>query len=254
MGTKLVPENYQYLFQTSGNDSAMDDREMDSETGRFGLSVKRFRQDENNSGDRSPRSVSPPSYRDSEGGYHHHHHSILDDRKENNNMSKDSLLSQALEKPLLNPFARTGSDGHDDSGASDTGSERPESMTDVKSDASELHRQLSSPAAMAAAAQAAAAGLFPPGLEALYRQAGFPSAFLGMGHHQTGSGPGGLSLPGIGHPPQQGGLQSHSNNPTSKFILNEPPRYLKFLINHFSKSLIPKSTEMIPQSGLGNRY
>ena len=67
---------------------------------------------------------------------------------------------------------RTGSDGHDDSGASDTGSERPESMTDIKTDASELHRQLSSPAAMAAAAQAAAAGLFPPGLEALYRQAG----------------------------------------------------------------------------------
>ena len=131
-------------------------------------------------------------------------------------MSKDSLLSQALEKPLINPFVRTGSDGHDDSGASDTGSERPESMTDVKSATSELHRQLSSPAAMAAAAQAAAAGLFPPGLEALYRQAGFPSAFLGMGHHQAGSGPGGMSLPGIGHPPQQGGLQSHANNPTSE--------------------------------------
>ena len=65
--------------------------------------------------------------------------------------------------------------------------------------------------------KAAAAGLFPPGLEALYRQAGFPSAFLSMGHHQAGSGQGGMSLPGMGHPPQQGGLQSHSNNPTSKF-------------------------------------
>jgi hypothetical protein len=132
----------------------MDEREMDSESHRpnFGLSVKRFRSD----GDRSPRSVSPPSYRDSSEAYHH---SIIDDRKENNNMSKDSLLSQALEKPLMNPLGnfvssmRTGSDGHDDSGASDTGSERPESMTDIKSDASELHRQLSSPAAMAAAAQ-----------------------------------------------------------------------------------------------------
>ena len=71
---------------------------------------------------------------------------------------------------------------------------------------------------MAAAAQAAAAGLFPPGLEALYRQAGFPSAFLSMGHHQPGSSPGGLTLPSMGHPPQQGGLQSHSNNPTSKCI------------------------------------
>ena len=135
----------------------------------------------NASGDRSPRSVSPPTYRDNSpaiSAYHHHHqhHSLInDDRKENNNMSKDSLLSQALEKPLMGNFMqnmRTGSDGHDDSGASDTGSERPESMTDIKSDASELHRQLSSPAAMAAAAQAAAAGLFPPGLEALYRQAG----------------------------------------------------------------------------------
>jgi len=36
-------------------------------------------------------------------------------------------------------------------------------MVDIKSETSELHRQLSSPAALAAAAQAAAAGLFPPG-------------------------------------------------------------------------------------------
>ena len=143
----------------------------------FGISVKRFRTD----GDQnptSPRSVSPPTYHDNDTRISAYHHSLIDDRKENNNMSKDSLLSQALEKPLMPAMGnfmsnmRTGSDGHDDSGASDTGSERPESMTDIKSDASELHRQLSSPAAMAAAAQAAAAGLFPPGLEALYRQAG----------------------------------------------------------------------------------
>ena len=51
---------------------------------------------------------------------------------------------------------------------------------------------------------------------------GFPSAFLSMGHHQPGSGPGGMSLPGMGHPPQQGGLQSHSNNPTSKQNLVQP--------------------------------
>ena len=55
--------------------------------------------------------------------------------KENNNKS-ESLLSQALaEKPaMLNFMSNNGgggrSDGHDDSGASDTGSERPESMLD----------------------------------------------------------------------------------------------------------------------------
>ena len=49
--------------------------------------------------------------------------------------NKESLLSQALaEKPNMMNFmsASNGgrSDGHDDSGASDTGSERPESMLD----------------------------------------------------------------------------------------------------------------------------
>lgn len=69
--------------------------------------------------------------------------------KENNN--KESLLSQALaEKPaMLNFMTNNGggrSDGHDDSGASDTGSERPESMMDgsMKTESSmpafDLHR------------------------------------------------------------------------------------------------------------------
>ena len=49
--------------------------------------------------------------------------------------NKESLLSQALaEKPNMMNFMSTSnggrSDGHDDSGASDTGSERPESMLD----------------------------------------------------------------------------------------------------------------------------
>ena len=51
--------------------------------------------------------------------------------KESNN--KESLLSQALaEKPAMFMSNNGGgrSDGHDDSGASDTGSERPESMLD----------------------------------------------------------------------------------------------------------------------------
>ena len=71
------------------------------------------------------RSVSPNSFRHNDA----YHNSIIDERKENNNMSKESLLSQALEKPLMAPLGgfglRSGSDGHDDSGASDTGSERP---------------------------------------------------------------------------------------------------------------------------------
>ena len=54
--------------------------------------------------------------------------------------------------------------------------------------------------------------IFPPGLEALYRQAGFPP-FLGLGGHSGHSG----------HPPQAPtvthvGLQSHAANPTGKKV------------------------------------
>lgn len=97
---------------------------------------------------------------------------------------------------------------------------------------------MSSPAAAAAAA---AAGLFPPGLEALYRQAGFPTAFLGLGAgaaagaaasavtgHGTGGGsagnPGGSSTPlssssntTTNSPYTHVGLQSHANNPSCKY-------------------------------------
>jgi len=161
--------------------------------------------------------------------------------KENNNKSGESLLSQALaEKPaMLNFMSNNGggrSDGHDDSGASDTGSERPESMLDgsMKTESNQmpsfdLHRSLSSPAAAAAAA---AAGLFPPGLEALYRQAGFPTAFLGLGGGagaaSVGSAAGSTtagstsasSTPhlttstNINSPYTNIGLQSHANNPS----------------------------------------
>ena len=91
-------------------------------------------------------------------------------------------------------------------------------------------RSLSSPAAAAAAA---AAGLFPPGLEALYRQAGFPTAFLGLGNQ--GNNPAASNAAGGGtnpassatspHVPSSGsatspythiGLQSHANNPNCK--------------------------------------
>ena len=98
-------------------------------------------------------------------------------------------------------------------------------------------RSLSSPAAAAAAA---AAGLFPPGLEALYRQAGFPTAFLGLGGGagaaSAGSAAGSTtagstsasSTPhvpptstSIGSPYTNIGLQSHANNPSCKYIFGK---------------------------------
>ena len=99
-----------------------------------------------------------------------------------------------------------------------------------------ISRSLSSPAAAAAAA---AAGLFPPGLEALYRQAGFP-AFLGLNAGGAagntaagGANPGGAPNPASAatspHVSTSGttpspycniGLQSHANNPNCKCIKN----------------------------------
>ena len=91
---------------------------------------------------------------------------------------------------------------------------------------------MSSPAAAAAAA---AAGLFPPGLEALYRQAGFPTAFLGLGGgagaasagSAAGSTAGSTSASSTPHVPTSTGLaspytniglQSHANNPSCKYL------------------------------------
>ena len=145
-----------------------------------------------------------------------------------------SLLSQALEKQsTLMVRSNLGQNDNDrDDSASDTTSERPESILDgagglAKADPDSLHRQLtsSSPAAAAAAAAAAAggpAGLFPPGLEALYRQAGFPFMGLPPGGPPTssslgssGSGPN-SSLPSLSPTVPQVGLQSHAGNPNSK--------------------------------------
>ena len=100
---------------------------------------------------------------------------------------------------------------------------------------------MSSPAAAAAAA---AAGLFPPGLEALYRQAGFPTAFLGLGNAAgaaaaAGGGGGAAGAGGVLNPGGSSnvtplsvsnsssttttpyahvGLQSHANNPSCKYL------------------------------------
>ncbi len=88
---------------------------------------------------------------------------------------------------------------------------------------------------IATSAGISGSGLFPPGLEALYRQAGFPSAFLGLAAASGsaaaaaaagGSGPGGgsggsgsnrdsptSSITGIAPTVPQVGLQSHAGNP-----------------------------------------
>ena len=138
--------------------------------------------------------------------------------------SGESLLSQALEKNpgLLRSSLSVGldvggssGDGRgDDSGASDTTSDRPESLMDglVKSsdgDPMQLHSPASS----------SANPLFPPGLEALYRQAGFPSAFLGLaagatgGNHSVSASGAGGTIPGFTSSVPQVGLQSHAGNP-----------------------------------------
>ena len=149
----------------------------------------------------------------------------------------ESLLSQALEsKPPTagSIFVRDnlGSNGANesrdlDSGASDTTtSERPESLMDglIKSsgmggDHDALRRELSSPGGPGSNP------LFPPGLEALYRQAGFPSAFLGLaagaaasgGSSTPPNGPPHGGLPGLIPSVPQVGLQSHAGNPNRKF-------------------------------------
>ena len=166
----------------------------------------------------------------------------------------ESLLSQALEKhPAimrtgLGDFGLGSNDGSGGAGsrlddsASDTASDKPESILDgLKSapDAEALHRHLtaSSPAAAAAAAAAATNPLFPPGLEALYRQAGFPSAFLGLAAGAAGASAAASvtasaagssssapsrpdpppSIPGMSPSGVHGGLQSHANNPNREY-------------------------------------
>lgn len=167
--------------------------------------------------------------------------------RENNNKppQSESLLSQALEKapnPASHPHyphpavlrninelthgssdgGRGGNGGVDDS-ASDTASDKPESLMDglIKAgDPESLQRHLSSPAGNPVNP------LFPPGLEALYRQAGFPSAFLGLAAGGAGAPPGlpvssSSSLPGMPSGPPVG-LQSHAGNPSRKSLIPFP--------------------------------
>ena len=153
---------------------------------------------------------------------------------------KDSLLSQALEKHgTAAAMLRSAGIGEmgvnalgDDESASDTASDRPESLLDSSGATSSdpLHRpQISTSSSPGnPVGQSGSPGssnpLFPPGLEALYRQAGFSSAFLGLAAGATGgnspavtaSSVSGITTP---TPPHQGGLQSHSGNPNCKFLL-----------------------------------
>ncbi len=118
------------------------------------------------------------------------------------------------------------------SGASDTASDRPE-MDDggyVKSEENSLHRHLSSPGGIGGGSgppgpPGPPPGLFPAGLEALYRQAGFPSAaFLGLAAATSttaaaaAAASGSVSpLPGISSVAGQTvGLQSHAGSPSRK--------------------------------------
>ena len=103
-----------------------------------------------------------------------------------------SLLSQALEKR----------DDREESMSDDDSSERAgsASIDTVKSDMNS--RDCEPPTTP----------IFPPGLEALYRQAGFPP-FLGLGAPASGAS-GGLPGPSLPHV----GLQSHASNPTSKYL------------------------------------
>ena len=115
------------------------------------------------------------------------------------NGDNKSLLSQALEKREQTREER------EDSASDTTGSERAGSANTVKSDMNSRD-----------AVDPPSNPIFPPGLEALYRQAGFPPFLnLGGGHHVPPPHPPAPQGPSTTHI----GLQSHAANPTSKHIV-----------------------------------
>jgi len=108
------------------------------------------------------------------------------------NGDNKSLLSQALEKREQSREER------DDSNSDTTGSERAgsASIDTVKSDMNSRD-----------GVEPPSNPIFPPGLEALYRQAGFPP-FLNLGHQAH------LPQQNVGPSTTHIGLQSHAANPT----------------------------------------
>ena len=136
-----------------------------------------------------------------------------------------------------------------------------------------IFRSLSSPAAAAAAA---AAGLFPPGLEALYRQAGFP-AFLGLNAGgaagntpASGAAPGGpnpasaatsphVSTSGSSTSPYTHiGLQSHANNPNCKLLISyfdsQDSRFFNFTVGGKLDMMRVRATDPRPCPKCGKVY
>ena len=123
---------------------------------------------------------------------------------EHTNGDNKSLLSQALEKSGSRDEREERESMSDDDSSERAGSA---SIDTVKSDMNS--RDCEPPSTP----------IFPPGLEALYRQAGFPP-FLGLGAGQHPSaGSAGSSLSSLAGPSvTHVGLQSHAANPTSKKV------------------------------------
>ena len=129
---------------------------------------------------------------------------------EHTNGDNKSLLSQALEKnePREEKYDRDSVSDDDRDSDERAGSA---SIDTVKSDMNS--RDCEPPTTP----------IFPPGLEALYRQAGFPP-FLGLGGQHPG---GSLAGPSVSHV----GLQSHAANPTGKSEFKSNIRTLYFDMN-----------------------
>ena len=120
---------------------------------------------------------------------------------EHTNGDNKSLLSQALEK------SGSRDEREDRESMSDDDSSERAGSASIDTDKSDLNSRDCEPPSTP---------IFPPGLEALYRQAGFPP-FLGLGgQHPSAGGLAGSSLagPSVTHV----GLQSHAANPTSKKV------------------------------------
>ena len=131
---------------------------------------------------------------------------------EHTNGDNKSLLSQALEKS----GSRDEREERDSVSDDDRDSEERAGSASIDTIKSDMNSRDCEPPTTP---------IFPPGLEALYRQAGFPP-FLGLGGQHHG---GGLAGPSVTHV----GLQSHAANPTGK------ERASKSSINKNIKSVPP---------------
>ena len=146
-------------------------------------------------GDRDPwaRPLSPKMEHVESSSHHKYEHTNGD----RDNKSSSSLLSQAL---LEKAGSRTEErEDTRDSVSDDDSSERGAGSASIDTIKSDLGRDCEPPSTP----------IFPPGLEALYRQAGFPP-FLGLG------GPSAVSP--VGPSVTHVGLQSHAANPTGKKV------------------------------------